>query len=711
LYRRDASCIIHRTKSDAKESLAMIRHLVPLMLGLALFAPRAGAADPPPLDEYFRIEVAKIAAKPLLGITTAAEWKDARPGLQRKMIEMLGLDPNELTTRRYPLRVPVITGKVERPDFIIEKILYESRPGLLVTANLYRPKVVDKPLPAILYVCGHSRNEKDGIIYGCKAHYQHHAEWYAANGYVCLVLDTLQLGELPGLHHGTFRYGLWWWSALGYTPAGVEALSAVRGIDYLLTRPEVDRSKIGVTGRSGGGATSWWVGAIDDRVSVVIPVAGITDLKNHVVDGVVEGHCDCMYPVNTERWDFDTIAALVAPKALLVENTDKDPIFPEDGVRRIYAQLEKVYAWYGAEKKLGLVIGKGAHLDTEEIRHPSFAFMDKWLKRVDRPIVEPDRTVPMELLAVLDGNRPPENCQNAVIHETFRKPADPFMTDRLGLFTGQTNAWRDQLTARVFAGWPTSAQAGRLGAKPVTDVTRGPIRIRGFDFQSQPGINLRLWSMDRAGNSDEPKAVRIEVIDPASWLSTWSPILGPPEKSTPISVGDGWPAWVEARTRVLSGERVILIAPRGVGPTAWPVEKDKNVRRRFLLLGQTLDGMRAWDVYRGIAAAREIMLAPDRRPSPPDSLVFAARGEATTWLLWAIVQGEPTRGVVELTSPPPTIRESPAYLNLASILDMPEALTLLYPAQVRLRGTTRGPWARTFILEAVFAKPGWLTIE
>jgi dipeptidyl aminopeptidase/acylaminoacyl peptidase len=155
----------------------------------------------------------------------------------------------------------------------------------------------------VLYVCGHGPTVIDKVSYGNKVTYQHHGAWFAENGYVCLIVDTLQLGELPGLHHGTSRFGMWWWLSLGYTPAGVELWNAMRAIDYLESRKEVDRKRIGVTGRSGGGATSWWVGAADERVKCVVPVAGIADLLAHVsegspgrlADGVVSGHCDCMY--------------------------------------------------------------------------------------------------------------------------------------------------------------------------------------------------------------------------------------------------------------------------------------------------------------------------------------------------------------------------------------------------------------------------------
>src|SRR5438270_9704582 len=232
-------------------------------------------------------------------------------------------------------------------------------PGLYVTGDLYVPHGLKEPAPAILYVCGHARVVKDGVVLGNKTAYQHHGEWFARNGYVCLVIDTLQLGEIEGIHHGTYNLGMWWWQSRGYTPAGVEAWNGIRALDYLCSRPEVDASRIGMTGRSGGGAYTWWVAALDERVKVAAPVAGITDLQNHVVDGTVEGHCDCMFIVNTYRWDYAKVAALVAPRPLLICNSDKDTIFPLDGVYRVHEQVRRIYKLLHAEQNLGLIITEG----------------------------------------------------------------------------------------------------------------------------------------------------------------------------------------------------------------------------------------------------------------------------------------------------------------------------------------------------------------
>jgi len=293
----------------------------------------AELADPNrPLAEYFRAETAKLQEQCLADIKTLSDWESKRSLYRKQLFEMLGLDP---LPEKTDLKA-VVTGKLDHNDFTVEKIHYQSMPGLYVTGNLYIPKNLEKPAPAILYVCGHSLVKKNDISFGNKTAYQHHAAWFARNGYVCLVIDSLQLGEIEGIHHGTYRYKMWWWNSRGYTPAGVEAWNCIRSLDYLQSRPEVDKERIGVTGRSGGGAYSWWLSALDERIKAAVPVAGITDLQNHVVDGTVEGHCDCMFIVHTYRWDYPLVAALVAPRPLLISNSDKDNIFPLDCVLRVH---------------------------------------------------------------------------------------------------------------------------------------------------------------------------------------------------------------------------------------------------------------------------------------------------------------------------------------------------------------------------------------
>jgi dienelactone hydrolase len=158
----------------------------------------------------------------------------------------------------------------------------------------------------VLYVCGHSGRGRDGN----KTAFQHHGMWFATHGYACLLIDTLQLGEIAAIHHGTYRFNRWWWQACGYTPAAVECWNGIRAIDYLQSRLEVDGERIAVTGISGGGAATFWIAAADERVKVAVPVSGMSDLEDYVGEKVVNGHCDCMFLINTFQWPWTHIAAL-----------------------------------------------------------------------------------------------------------------------------------------------------------------------------------------------------------------------------------------------------------------------------------------------------------------------------------------------------------------------------------------------------------------
>src|SRR4051812_48624973 len=150
------------------------------------------------IEKYLAAETDKLSGKFLDGAKTLEEWQKKRPRLHQELLDMLGLWP---LPEKTPLQVK-ITGSLEHEGVVIDKLHFQSKPGLYVTANLYRPKIPPgKKLPAIVYVCGHSGRGRDGN----KSAFQDHGMWFASNGYVCIVLDTLQLGEIAGTHHGTYN--------------------------------------------------------------------------------------------------------------------------------------------------------------------------------------------------------------------------------------------------------------------------------------------------------------------------------------------------------------------------------------------------------------------------------------------------------------------------------------------------------------------------
>lgn len=619
------------------------------------------------IAEYFRLETQKLQDACLADIKDLADWKAKREDYRRQLLEMLGLDP---LPERTDLQATV-TGRVEHEEFTIEKLHFQSRPGLYVTGDLYVPRNLQGRAPAVLYVCGHGASKKDSVSFGNKVSYQHHGGWFARHGYVCLTIDTLQMGEIEGIHHGTYRYKMWWWVNRGYTPAGVEAWNCVRALDYLQTRAEVDSERIGVTGRSGGGAYSWWIAAIDERIKVAVPVAGITDLENHVVDGCVEGHCDCMYMVNTYRWDYPLVAALVAPRPLLLSNTDRDGIFPLDGVIRTYEKARKIYELYGAGDKLGLHMTAGPHSDTQELQTGAFRWLNKHLKN-DTAVLEKAATKFFEPEQLKVFAQLPGDQRNTEIHESFVPAAPPPQVPAdAAAWQPMRDAWRAALLEKSFRAWP--AAPCPLDATKALAADREGLHLEAWDFTSQAAIRLRLYLVHRTG-LDKPESVMLNVLDDQAWeefLAGMRPAFEAEFQGEILPPADDASFRQTAETIRNSAQVLAYVAPRGVGPTTWDQNEKKQTQhqRRFYLLGQTLDGMRVWDVRRAIQAVRSL----DFIGSAPLSL-HSQRTAAGVALYAALF--EPNLRRLDLDDLPQTHREGPYLLNVQRYLDMSHALAM-----------------------------------
>ena len=562
------------------------------------------------IANYFEQQTKQIEDGYLSEINSKNDWLRQRATYIEQLQEMLGLNPMPAKT---PL-MPQITGIVEHDEFTVENIHFQSRPGLFVTGNLYVPKQRDEKLPAILYVCGHGAVKENGISFGNKTHYHHHGSWFARNGYVCLTIDTLQLGEIEGIHHGTYRYGFWWWLNRGYTPAGVEAWNCIRALDYLQSREEVDGERLGVTGRSGGGAYSWWIAALDQRIKVAVPVAGITDMRNHVVDGTVEGHCDCMFMVNTYQWDYPMVAALVAPRPLLISNTDNDGIFPLDGVYRTFIKTKQVYDLLDASDQISLHITSGPHKDTQELRVHAFRWFNHYLKNDDSLIEKAAHKYfePSELQVFKDGN--PDEERNSSISHSFVQQAEsadvPSTEDELKKFAAST---KDTLLEKSFRAWPVIPVD--LNVRKVHSAIVEDLEMTAYDYTSQNGIELRLFTLHRKG-LEQAELTMVHAQTESNWndfLVFYGQSFGKTdvlkEETIPSdSIGD-IPDFEKFRRAALRDDIVwAYLTPRGVGRTAWNQDSfhQTQMKRRFYLLGQSLEGMQILDVRRGLQGIRTL---------------------------------------------------------------------------------------------------------
>ena len=649
------------------------------------------------LTKYWEEETARVTAASFDGIKTLEDWTSRRDTFREQLFEMAGLSPRPEKT---DLKA-VVTGRVEHAEFTVENLSYQSMPGLYATGNLYLPKNRTGKVPAILYVCGHANVKEGGISYGAKANYQHHGEWFARHGYACLTIDTIQLGELEGLHHGTYREGMWWWNSRGYTPGGVEAWNSIRALDYLQSRPEIDGNKIGMTGRSGGGAYTWLTAALDERVKVAVPVAGITDLQNYIVDGCVAGHCDCMFIVNTYRWDYTKLAALIAPRPLLLSNSDKDKIFPLDGVQRVHRAVASIYNLYQAADKLGLLITEGPHKDTQDLQVPAFRWFNRFLKG-EEPLIR----VPAEKLLAPKQLKVfatlPADQRTTKIHETFVPMAAPAIPRDNAEWQRQRQAWQEALRTKAFAGWPADAEPLRLAQ--VEQRTQGGLQVTTWEYTSQGPMRLPLLVFSK-GDPRNAKAVHVHVPDEQTWtaLAALSGSLSAGAgRSSPDSEDVRLPAELQAlHDRVARGEIALAyVPPRGIGPTAFsgPARDQIQIRRRFMLLGQTLEGMRVWDIRRAVEAIRQPELF-----GTAELHLHGDRIQGVNALYASLFTAAPAS--VEMIAPPASHVAGPDYLNVLRYLDIPQAVAMAVERQP-VKFTSASPEAWRWTTQAA-QQLGW----
>lgn len=583
------------------------------------------------LVHYFERETRALEESSLSQIRSAEDFIRSKESTRQQLREMLGLHP---LPEKSALQATV-TGTLEHDEIAVEKLHFQSLPGLYVTGNLYRPKALSAPAPTVLYVCGHGAEKLQGISYGNKVHYQHWGAWFARNGYVCLILDTVQLGEIEGVHHGTFSKGMWWWNSRGFTSAGVEAWNGIRALDYLETRPDVDKSRIGITGRSGGGAYSWWIAALDERIRAACPTAGITDLRNHVIDSCVEGHCDCMFMVNTYRWDFPQLAALVAPRPLLICNTDKDPIFPLDGVHRVYDKVRRIYELLQVPRQIGLVITEGPHQDTQELQLPVMRWFNKWLRNSEAPVPNfAEKLFTHQQLKVFESLPTQEITSHCF--ESFTRLA----SDQTPLNGPAVLA---QLRAKTFAAWPSLQAPLNLQRKPdLEDPTKNQWHFEGLPDSK----SVLLFPFQKNGSELAPTSVHLFLRE------NGTSNLPAPESLPQNSVAAIFHP-------IASGES-------GLGGDS----KYRNaVRRKFMLLGTTLGSVQVYEVLRALQALRQI-------PGWSKVSVHLHADESFTEVACFAALYDSGLSGLHLQKPPRNDKEAVDFLNWSRILTPMQLLRL-----------------------------------
>src|SRR5205814_1100465 len=247
--------------------------------------------------------------------------------------------------------------------------------------------------------------------------------------------------------------------SLGYTPAGVEVWNAIRALDYLQTRPEVDPSRIGLTGISGGGAMTWYTAAVDERIAAAAPVCSTFTFGSQAAHWVARGQCDCIYYHNTYAWDFPVVGALIAPRPLLILSGQKDSIFPPDGYHATFQRAKKVYDLYAGtdSERIREIDDNVEHSDPPLFLRQARQWMQRWLKNDSAILPDQTNSPPKERAEDLACLRQiPADAANYRIHNQFTKTVSLKNPPSRAAWTRRRMELIAQLKEKVFRWFPTS---------------------------------------------------------------------------------------------------------------------------------------------------------------------------------------------------------------------------------------------------------------
>jgi cephalosporin-C deacetylase-like acetyl esterase len=630
------------------------------------------------IRDHLSREAGRITERALSDLPDAAAWRRLRPEKHRQFIEMLGLDAWWSPQREAP--AVVVTGTVERDRYRILKLYYECLPRLYATANLYLPKTPAEKVPAVLYVCGHALNQK--VRYGPQA------RKFAELGFACLLVETLQRGEVAGYHHGCYSEGWWHWYSRGYSVAGMETLMGVRGLDLLAARPEVDAARMGVTGISGGGVVSWWIGAVDERARVVAPVCGTATLQSHVYNRTVDGNCDCIWWNNTYLWDQADVGGLIAPRPLLIGAADRDEMFTIESVRQVGRQVGGLYERLGAAAQFRLVETPGRHSYHARSRTEIFSWFARHLQGREVAPADvgdiderPESQESNETLRVYVNGAPPGN-RVATIQDDFVTLAAPPALPDAGALGRERGRVVTELRQRTFRAFPA--------APPPLDVTIE----QEFD---ESGIGHRFAFTAEEGWRLRGELIRRATVPSPAPAVVWLHAPGEDRFNLRRAMNRFGAPWTG-----------VCVQPRGTGETSWSEALNWHLRRAPAWTGRTLASMRVWDTLRALQAVRQL---PEIHP---EQVALAAQGEMAAVALYAALLDGGVRTLF-LEGAPATQNapgrgdgRGPAIemLNCLRITDLPQVAGLLWPTELVFVGATPDSYQWTEDVYRRLGRPG-----
>lgn len=534
-------------------------------------------------------------------VRTVDEAQARQAWARAKVLELIGGLPDY----NGPLNAR-ITGTIDRPQYAIEKVIFESLPKYYVTANLYRPKQPGRH-PAVLFAMGHWREGKAA------------AQWTAANlamkGFVVLAFDPVGQGEREQAYDQRIRGPIAGDSTEQHFLNGAQSIlagesfaryriwDAKRALDYLVSRPEVDSGRVGCTGCSGGGTVTTYISALDPRIKAAAPACYINTWRLLFTGptGDSEQSIPMFLSAGLDLMDY---IEMFAPKPWLIGSTVAD-FFPIEGARYAFDEAKRFYRVFSAEDRIAWAIGPGEHGTPLQVREAIYEWFIRWLadgkgSPREAPV---DMALDTELLASESGQVGGREMWEVIL-EGYRKRA--------------THGSREELLAelRKWVGTPD---------KPAVRVTAQNTETETLAIGAEPGFEISATFYKQGGSKPPVLVVNQEAL---------------------------------AAAIAHRGAPVLNLVPRGATAPRREFSGDWLTATRAWLIGRNMAAMRAADILRGADVLATRTGASEIRA--------AARGVDSFWLLMAAAL-EPRIGRVWVDRAPYSLRaamEMPLTRNL-----------------------------------------------
>jgi cephalosporin-C deacetylase-like acetyl esterase len=518
-------------------------------------------------------------------IQTQAEAERRKAEVRAKILGLIG----GLPERRGPVAVKQF-GTITGDGFRVEKIAYESLPSFWVTADVYLPASGSGPFPAVVIAPGHGAAGKlEDWSWGANL---------ARNGIASLAYDPFGQGERlqyydpelkaskiggPTAEHGEANVGP---MLIGDDVARYWVNDAMRAVDYLTGRKDIDGSRIGAFGCSGGGTATAYFAALDDRVKAAASACYITSFQELLASPTGVQDAEQTIPHFIEQgMDFPDWVEQMAPKPYAVISTTAD-MFPFEGARQSYEEVKRFYGLYGAADRVQWITGPGGHGNLGPIAPQIVGFFTKYLKgSAEPPSFTPMRLERREDLQCTPTGQVSTSLGGETVYSLNRKRAEPLMAPERVLTTqADVERLQSRLRLEIHA---LTGETTQPGAEPPT------VDVKATE--QRDGYKLETISVHSDDGTDAPGM--LAVPDGAGTRPAVLMMEAP---------GMGFTAAGGDLDRLAKAGRIVMVVeprptPAGTESIKSPLLGSFNLLSlRAFLVGKTIIGLRMDDAIRAV---------------------------------------------------------------------------------------------------------------